>query len=526
MADTTADSATADPSPAFDRRAVRPIFFGIMIGLALAAISQTLVTTALPTMVGELGGYSGLSWVVSAYLLTSTLVAPFAGKLADLHGTTRLFSVAIVVFAAGSLIAGVATSMAMLVAARAVQGIGGGAIMTLAFTLVAQIVPVRERGRYQGYVASMFAVTSVIGPLVGGFFVDHLSWRWAFYSNVVLAGVALLIVRRRLPADTGRRATGRADLAGAGLLVVTLTSTMLVAVLGGHAVPWVSPTMALLVAVAAGSAFAFVRCERRAEEPVVPLGLFRHRAVRASTTMGFFSGIAMFGIIVYTPTYLQVARGLDATRSGLLLVPFMGCILVGSTTAGRVMSATGRYRHLAVGGSALLLAGAALLATVDRSTPVLMVSLCVGLAGSGIGLTMPVTMVAVQDAVGPDDLGAATSMSQTTRKIGSMLGVAVLGGVFASRVSAGLEVARPNLPAGMTTDDLLDTPAEIAQLPSSAAEAVRDAVADGATVVFALAAVAAAVALVASLRMRDERLAEQPERRPRDSARRGAADPP
>ena len=242
----------------------RSAFTGIMIGMALAAISQTLVSTALPTIVGDLGGYDQLSWVVSAYLLTSAVVVPFAGALADRYGTSRLFQLAIVVFAAGSALAAVSTSMGLLIAARSIQGLGGGAIMTLAFTLVGHIVAPRERGRYQGYIASLFAVTSVLGPLVGGFFVDHLTWRLAFVTNVVLSGVALVVFRRRRLVDvTGPG--GRLDLPGSALLVVALVSTMLVLMWGGQRHAWTSGVIIALVLIAIGSFVLFVACERRAD---------------------------------------------------------------------------------------------------------------------------------------------------------------------------------------------------------------------------------------------------------------------
>ncbi len=490
-----------------DASTVRTIFIGIMIGMALAAISQTLVTTTLPTMVGELGGLDHLSWVVSAYLLTSTVVVPFAGKLADLFGTTRLFQVAIVMFAAGSLLAGLSTSMAMLIAGRSIQGLGGGAIMTLAFTLVGHIVPMRERGRYQGYVASMFAVTSVIGPLLGGFFVDHLSWRWAFYSNVALAGVVLAIIRRNLPPDEKRAARG-ADLRGGALLVVTLISMMLVAVWGGQKLAWTSPAVVVLIAVALGGFVLFVRCERAASEPIVPIEMFGQRAVRTATTIGFMSGIAMFGVTVYAPTFLQVSLGVSATRSGMTLVPLMGCILVASTVGGRVMSRTARFKSLAVIGSGLLVVGTGSLATMTTRTATFVPSLYVGIVGLGLGLIMPVTLVAVQNAVTSERLGAATSVSQTTRKIGSTLGVAAFGGVFNTRVAAGLDEASADLPPGTAVDSLLDSPAAIARLPDVVATIVRDSVAEAAVLVFAVACAIAVLGFLVSLRLPNDELVD------------------
>jgi EmrB/QacA subfamily drug resistance transporter len=499
--------AATSPGPQRASHDTRTVFGGILIGLSLAAVSQTLVTTALPTIVGELGGYDSLSWVVSAYLLTSAVVVPFAGKLADLFGATRLFQLAIVTFACGSLLAGLSGTMVLLVLARGVQGVGGGAIMTLAYTLIARIVPSRERGRYTGYVAAVFAITSVTGPLVGGFLVDHLSWRWAFYLNVALSVVALGVIRRSLPSDSSRT-IAPLDYTGAVLLVAALVSTMLVTMWGGQTYAWASPTIIGLGVAALVGLGLFGWRERVAPDPIVPFDLFTQRVVRVSTLLAFLSGVAMFGVIVYAPTFLQVAAGASATRSGLLLIPLMGGTLVGSTIGGRAMSRTARFKAIAVIGSVLFAVGTGLLATLDRSSPEIFSSLFVGLFGIGLGLTMPVTVVAVQNAVVPRQLGAATSATQFSRKIGATLGVAALGGVFNARVLGVLDDAVAQLPEGTTSESLLETPAEIDRLPQAAATAVRDAVADGATLVFTVAFVAAVLALVVALRLPNDHLHE------------------
>ena len=419
-----------------------------------------------------------------------------------------MFQLAIGVFAAGSLLAAISNSMAMLIVARSIQGLGGGAIMTLAFTLVAHIVPARERGRYQGYIAAMFAVTSVLGPLVGGFFVDHLSWRLAFVTNVVLSAAALVVFRRRRPVDSTGAGNGF-DPLGSVLLVVALVASMLVLMWGGQQYAWTSTVVLALAAVAVISLVLFVRCERRAADPIVPVGLFGRPVVRVCTMLGFLSGMAMFGVIVYAPTFLQISLGVSATRSGLQLVPLMGCVLVGSTVGGRIMSRTGRFRAIAVVGSALLVAGAGLLATMDTSTPLPLPSLYIGAAGLGIGLMMPVTLVAVQNAVDRSQLGAATSATQFTRKIGSTLGVALLGGLFNGRVNDALDEAVGALPAGTRPESLLESPAMIEQLPADVADVVRAAVADGATLTFAAACVVAIIGLIVSLRLPNDELSDR-----------------
>lgn len=498
-----AEPAVADED--FDPAAVRPIVFGVLVGISLAAVSQTFVTTALPTIVGELGGYGALSWVVSVYLLTSGLVVPFAGKLADRFGAERMFRVSIGVFALASFLAAMSNSMTMLVVARGVQGVGGGGLMTVAFTLIARLVPPRERGRYQSRVASLFAVTSVTGPLVGGFFVDHLSWRLAFVTVTVLGLVALVVVRR-LPADEGVSGEG-ADVVGGALLVVGLISLMLSTVWGGQRYAWASPIIVTLLASSLLFGTVFVLWERHARNPIVPVGLMHRRTVWVAVALGALSSVSMFAVIVLAPSYLQVSLGVTATTSGLLLVPLMGCTLIGSTLAGRVMSRTARYRYVALSGSLLLVAGSGLLTTLSETTATGVPSVYVGLVGLGIGLLMPVTLVAVQNQVESAQLGAATSLTQFTRKIGSTVGVAALGGLFTAQVTRSLDGADIQLPDGVTPESLLETPSAIEALPLALADAVRVAIAEGMSMAFLLAFLAAGLGLVLALFLPDTELA-------------------
>lgn len=474
---------------------IRPVFVGIALAMSLAAISQTFVSTALPTIVGELGGYGALSWVVSAYLLTSAIVVPFAGKLADNFGATRLFRISIALFAAGSLLCGLSPSMTVLIVARGIQGLGGGAIMTLSFTLIARVVPPRELGRYQSRVAALFAVTSVTGPLVGGFFVDQLSWRWAFFT-VTLLCLAVLVLFPRLPSDR-RRTDGRVDAVGAVVLVASIVCLMLVAVWGGRTAAWTSPLIVSLLVVSLAALAVFVRCELRVPDPIVPVGLLRRRAVWAPVALGFLSGVSMFGVIVYAPVFLQVSLGRSATESGLLLVPLMGCVVVSSTVGGRVMSRSGRYRLIAIVGSVLLVTGASVLVSMDVSSALVLPSVGVGVVGLGIGLLMPVTLIAVQNEVDEEALGRATSLVQLTRKMGSTLGVVVLGGVFSGHAERSLRDA--TLPSGTTLESVLETPDEIGALPVNLATAVRTAVASGATMAFGAALLVGVAGLVIAL---------------------------
>jgi EmrB/QacA subfamily drug resistance transporter len=492
-----------------DTARLRPppmVFAGILVALSVTAISQTFVATALPTMVGDLGGFGGLAWIVGGYLLASTVVVPFAGKLADLYGTNRLFQISIVVFAIGSVAAGRSTNVGLLVAARVLQGLGGGAILTLSFTLVAQLVVPRERGRYQGYIASLFTAANVAGPLVGGFFVDHLSWRWIFYTTAAVCVVALLFVRRNLPRDA-RSSLAPFDLAGSCLLVTSLVGMMLIASWGGQSLSWTSPAMIALIVLTVAATIAFVRVEQTATEPVMPVDLFRRRSVRVTTILGFLTGVAMTVVLTYGPTFVQLALGVNATASGFVLMPLMLCVMLASTVGGRIMSRTARYRATAIAGALLLAVGTGAMVLMTSNTPLVVPSLCAGLIGLGIGLTTPAHMVAVQNAVGEDRLGAATSTTQFTRKIGSTIGVSVAGGLFAARTASRLRSE------GALGDDeplsaLLETPSRIDALPDQLEAIVRESVASGAVAVFALTFVAAAASFVLSFRLPDERLAD------------------
>lgn len=508
-------AGVSNPGEVIDERGAAvstgPVFVGTALAMSLAAISQTSVSTALPTIVGDLGGYSGLSWVVSAYLLTSAIVVPFAGKLADNFGATRLFRVAIAVFAIGSLLCGLSATMWMLIIARGIQGLGAGSIMTLSFTLVARVVPPRELGRYQSRIAALFAVTSVIGPLIGGFFVDHLTWRWAFFTVTVLS-VVVLVAFPNLQSE--RRASGaRADVLGAILLVFSVISLMLVAGSVGPAAPWKSPRVAALLVIAIVGLIVFVRRELKFSDPLVPVALLRQRSIWAPVGLGFVSGISMFGVIVYATLFLQVAVGRSATQSGLLLVPLMGCVVISSSFGGRVMSKSGRFRALAILGSALMVVGTSVLVGMSPTSSAAIPSIAAGLVGLGLGLLMPVTLVAVQNEVDPAELGQATSLVQFTRKMGSTLGVALLGGVFAVQAERSLRAAQ--LPAGTTLESVLETPDQLVDLPDSIEAAVRNAVASGTTTAFGAALLASAVGLVFALlipsgELRDVDLAARP----------------
>mgnify|MGYP005849727503 CR=1 FL=1 len=467
-------------------RGIVVVMGGLMAGLLLAALDQTIVATALPTIVGELGGIEHLSWVVTAYLLTSTAAVPLYGKVSDLYGRRVVFQAAIVVFLVGSVLAGAAQSMLHLILARGVQGIGAGGLVAMTMTIVGDVIAPRERGRYQGYIGAVWAFASVMGPLAGGFFTDHLSWRWVFYVNVPIGLVALLVTSSALRLPFVRR-PHRVDLEGAALLVAGVTCLLLVSVWGGQTYPWGSPEILGLAAAACVLLVAFVAWERRVAEPVLPLELFRGRAFAVASAGSFVIGAAMFGSLVFLPLYLQTVEGQTATNSGLLLVPMMLGIVGSSVVSGRVISRTGRYRAWPIAGMAVAATGTFLLSRLGSGSDRLDSSAAMLVLGLGLGMVMQVLVLAVQNAVEHRHLGTATSAVNFFRSIGGTLGVALYGAIFAAAF-------RARLPTDVRLDPsrLADSPQAIRALAPAARALVTGAIAGAVHAVF-LAALPLAV---------------------------------
>ena len=474
------------------------IFAGLVLALLLAALDSTIVATALPTIVGELGGLTHLSWVVTAYLLAQTVVTPLYGKLGDLYGRKRVLQTAIVVFLAGSALCGLSQSLTQLIVFRALQGLGGGGLIVSTQAAIGDVVPPRERGRYQGIFGAVFGLASIAGPLLGGFFTSELSWRWIFYINLPLGGLALAVLAATLPAGV-RRGRRSIDWAGTALLAGALAGIVLFTDLGGTVLPWSS---ASLISIGAGSMLllmAFVMVERRAAEPVLPLDLFANPVFRVGSMVSLIVGLALFGSVTYLPLFLQVVKGSTPTASGLELMPMMGGMLLTSILSGQLISRRGRYRIFPILGTGVVTVGMALLSQVDANTSRLAISANLLVVGLGLGMVMQVLVLAVQNAVPYEELGVATSGVTLFRFIGGSLGTAVLGAIFTSRLGATLAgVEIPGVPGGAADLTRMD-PAALGHLPSAARDLFVAAFTTSLGTVFLVAAGMTALAFVLAL---------------------------
>ncbi len=494
-----AQTATAPAEPGMlSRRRLLIIIGALLLGMLLAALDQTIVATALPTIAGDLHGLSHLSWVVTAYLLASTVSTPLWGKLGDLYGRKQFFQAAIVIFLVGSVFSGLAHSMAELIASRAVQGIGGGGLFAGAQSIVGDVVPPRERGRYQGIFGAVFGVTSVLGPLIGGFFVDNLSWRWVFYVNVPVGIVALIVVAAVLPGSL-RRTKHTIDYAGTALLAAAATCLVLLTSLGGTTFAWSSGPIIGLGLGAVAAITVFLPVERRAAEPVLPLYLFRNRVFAAASAVGLVVGFAMFGALTYLPQYMQVVKGVSPTSSGLRLLPMMAGLLATSITTGQLVSRYGRYKIFPIAGTAVMTLGLYLLSLLTVTTGTLLTSLYMLVLGAGIGASIQVLVIAVQNAVQYADLGTATAGVTFFRSIGGSFGTAVFGAIFANVLPHNLarELRGLSLPSGVTAASGA-SPAVLDRLPAPVHSAFVHAYASSLHTVFLAAVPVGALAFLLS----------------------------
>ncbi len=465
-------SEDVQPPTYLSHRQIIEVLVGLMAGMFLAALDQSIVGTALPRIVSDLGGLEHLSWVVTAYLLTSTASTPLWGKISDLYGRRPMFQSAIVIFLVGSVIAGASSSMGMLIGGRAVQGLGGGGLIALSMAIIGDIVPPRERGKYQGMFGAVFGVSSVAGPLLGGFFTDGPGWRWIFWLNLPIGLAALFVTSRALRMPIARR-QHRVDYLGAAAIVGSVSSVLLYTSWAGSEYGWSDPLALGLLAAGLVLAVAFVLIERRAAEPIIPMHLFRRPVFGWSVLFAFLMGMAMFGGIVYLPFYLQVVRGFSPTESGLALVPMVLGILVTSVGSGLLVTRTGRYRVFPILGAIITLVALLLLSRVVADTPFAQFALDIFLLGAGLGFTMQTVVTAVQNDLPRRDLGSGTSSVTFFRSMGGAFGTALFGVVLTTRVAHHLAGA---LPAGADrVDRAMGDVAAIRALPEAIRVPVLDA---------------------------------------------------
>jgi EmrB/QacA subfamily drug resistance transporter len=454
-----------DPNAAPDEPAprVRLIFGALMLVLLLASLDQTIVSTALPTIAGDLHGLQHISWVVTGYLLASTVTGPLYGKLGDLYGRKIVLQFAIVLFLVGSALCGASQTMTQLIGFRALQGLGAGGLIVTTMAVVGDIVPPRERGRYTGYFGAVFGVSTVIGPLLGGFFTDNLSWRWIFYVNLPV-GIAALAVIAVAFHSRAAKVAHQIDYLGAALLAAGLSAIVLFVSLGGTTYGWFSGEMIALLVLGVIGLVLFVYVESRAAEPILPLELFKNRIFNVTSGIGFIVGLALFGAVVYLPLYLQIVKGYSAKASGLMMTPLMGGLLVTSIASGILISRWGRYKVFPIFGTAILTVGLFLLATLKLGTSIWLAALFMLVVGLGLGLVMQVIVLAVQNSVDYKNLGVATSGSTLFRQIGGSIGVAAFGAIFVNRLRTELASLLPpgaKIPAGVNPKLVKHLPPEV-----------------------------------------------------------------
>ncbi|MFJ5558016.1 MDR family MFS transporter [Streptomyces sp. NPDC093250] len=497
MAETGAAGA-AETDGGKQPRSVRVVLLALMIAMMLAMLDNMIIGTAMPTIVGDLGGLEHLSWVVTAYTLATAASTPVWGKLGDMYGRKATFMTSIVIFLIGSALSGMAQNMGELIGFRAVQGLGAGGLMVGVMAIIGDLIPPRERGKYQGMMAAVMALAMIGGPLVGGTITDNWGWRWAFYINLPLGAVALAAVGAVLHLPK-KRAKAGIDYLGVALLTVGITAIVLVTTWGGTEYAWTSARIMELIGLGVASLVGFVFWQTRAVEPVVPLHIFRSRNFTLMSLIGFITGFVMFGATLFLPLYQQSVQGASATNSGLLLLPMLAAMLVTSMVAGRVTTNTGRYKVFPVLGSVLMIVGLYLLSTMDTGTSRLTSGVFMAVVGLGMGCLMQITMLVAQNSVEMKDMGVASSSTTLFRTLGSSFGVAIMGALFNSRVQDVMAERAGALGSKVTEQSAQLDAESLAKLPDAAREAYQHAVSSGTHSAFLLGALIAVFSLAAAV---------------------------
>ncbi|MFF0095043.1 MDR family MFS transporter [Streptomyces canus] len=508
MSDSTQAMEAEDHNVSGPPRHFGLIFAALMAAMLLGSLDQTIVSTALPTIVGELHGVNHMAWVTTAYILAATIAMPVYGRLGDLLGHKALFLSGIALFLAGSVVAGAAQDMTFLIIGRAVQGLGGGGLMITSQAVIADLVPPRQRAKYMAPIGAVFGLSSVVGPLLGGWFTDGIGWRWCFWINLPVGAVALAVgaFALRLPRRTAEVAF---DYIGFALMAAAVTCTVLVATWGGTEYAWSDPLIIGMAAVGLLTWVLFFLSQRRAAEPIIPLWLFHSRIFNIATVTGLLVvGIGMFAILGYLPTYLQMVYGISATESGLLLIPMVVGMLAAAIPSGRLMSSTGRYKIFPIVGTALVCLAALLMSTLDTGTPLVLVCVYVFLLGAGLGLTMQPLTLAVQNDFPASAVGTATSANNFFREIGSTLGTASVGSLFAHRLTNQLSDRLPTNAAKTVGDTHSLTPALVHSLPDKVEDAVVLAYQHALTPVFRYLVPVFALGLVLAFVLPEKKLAD------------------
>ena len=511
---------TPDSHGYLSHKQILVVMGGLMTGMFLAALDQSIVGTALPRITSELGGLDKLSWVVTAYMLTATASTPLWGKISDLYGRRLLFQIAIVTFVIGSLLAGFSQNIEQLIGFRAIQGLGGGGLMSLALAVIGDIIPPRERGRYQGYFAAVFGTSSVLGPVLGGFFADGPGWQWIFFINVPIGLVALGITSAALKMPHVRREHS-IDYLGAALVVGSVSSFLLYTAWAGPDLGWGSATGVSLLVAGALLAVAFVLVELRASEPILPMRLFGNSIFSIANLFGFLIGIAMFGSMIFIPVYLQVVDGMSPTQSGLAMLPMVVGIFSTSILAGQLMSRTGRYKIFPILGAAIVIVALVMLSQLTATSPYAFAGLSMYVLGAGLGCTMQVLITVVQNSVERTDIGVATSSVTFFRQMGGSFGTALFGAILSSRLAVHIADALKSAPAGSANGkvgDVANNVQAIKALPEPLHSLITGAFSASLHDVFLTAVPLVAVALVVALFLKEKPLAQRDAPAPAASA--------
>ncbi|MDJ0355328.1 MDR family MFS transporter [Paenarthrobacter sp. PH39-S1] len=476
---------TVAPSvAAANKRNILLVFAGLMVTMLLASLDQTIFSTALPTIVGELNGVDHMLWVTTAYILASTIMLPIYGKLGDLIGRKGLFLGAIALFIIGSIVGGLSQDMTWLIIGRSVQGLGGGGLMILSQAIIADVVPARERGKYMGIMGGVFALSSVAGPLLGGWFTEGIGWRWAFWMNIPLGLLAIASAMFFLRLPEVAKGKPRLDVGGMMLLAIASTCLVLVTTWGGTTYDWNSPVIIALIVGTVVTAVAFVLLERRAAEPIMPLHLFKDRNFNLTTGAGLIIGIAMFGALAYLPTYLQMVTGANATEAGFLMIPLMAALLVTSIISGQLVSKTGRYKWLPLVGTFIVAVALVLLSTMTSTLALWVLCSYLAVMGVGLGMSMQILILIVQNSFPISQVGTATASNNYFRQIGASLGSAVVGSLFVAKLTQLLSDRMPGAASGAASASNSLTPAIVRDLPAAVRDVIVGAYNDALTPVF------------------------------------------